>query len=161
MTDISLDLVAVNNFDAHSTCALTTRRLSEHPITYCTTDSQVQIRWRGPLNDIRLTSDGCPTLHPALDYWTFKHDSATTSRTQQADIRSDSIDLPLAGAARMRFSQDNRISDLERYHLAVFAATLGIFGRNGCLYLPDAISTRNFSTARRAATSKSALDCDV
>ena len=69
----------------------------------------------------------------------------------------------------MRFSQNNRIPDLEWDYFAVFgavfAAILGVVLRNIAgqwrSYLPAEISARNSSTERRAATSKSALDCEA
>lgn len=57
----------------------------------------------------------------------------------------------------MGFSQNNRIPDLEWDYLAVF----GRFERHRGVYLPATISERNSWTARRAATLKSALDCDA
>lgn len=65
----------------------------------------------------------------------------------------------------MRFSQNNRIPDLEWDYFAVFGAVLGAvfasFGWHREPYLPAAISARSSSTARRAAMSKSTFDCDA
>ena len=73
----------------------------------------------------------------------------------------------------MRFSQNDFIADLEWDYFAVsrsvFGATLGAtlgatfvsWGRQRHTYLPAAISARNSSTALRAATSKSVLDCEA
>ena len=65
----------------------------------------------------------------------------------------------------MRFSQNDSIADLEGDDFAVFGttfgATLGSCGWQRRTYLPAAISARNSSTALRAATSKSVLDCEA
>ena len=65
----------------------------------------------------------------------------------------------------MWFSQNNRIPDLEWDYFAVLWAVLGAvfasIGRHGVSYLAAAISARRSSTARRAAASKSALDCEA
>lgn len=69
----------------------------------------------------------------------------------------------------MWFSQNNRIPDFEWDYFAVFRAVFGeisptVFARfvwHRGTYLPAAISARRSSTARRAAMSKSAFDCDA
>ena len=61
----------------------------------------------------------------------------------------------------MRFSQNNRIPDLEWDYLTVLGAVFASFRRHRVTYLPAAISARRSSTARRAAMSKSAFDCDA